>query len=172
MSMTGELIRVEDQLDQYFDALAEATTDEQRTQIELALRGAVQEHASRVDSIVNWFERGDREIDYLQRREVEIKDAQDRWERKQKTVRQILAAHLDMTGQTKLPGRETKGITFVKGSLRVEILDSNYIPAKFKTVKVVETINIDKRAIKDALDNFEDVPGAALVEGPPTVRVK
>jgi len=198
--MTGELIRVEDQLDVYFSALQDAETDEQRTQVELVLTQVIQEAASRVDSVVAWFQRGDSEIEWLKAEKARLSEVIERWERKQKTVRQILAAHMDTHNIKKLPGR-AHNISFRKGTLGVEVLDEHAVPLRFREITItlpgevwaelramaaanaevqgvveqaarVSKTKVDKKAIKEAIENFEEVPGAALVEGTPTVMVK
>lgn len=170
MSMTGDLIQTQDVLQPLFDAAQDDTlSPEERSAAEQALVEALHQHLAKVDSVAQWFKFGDAWIELLKSQKAATQVAIERWEKKQKTVRQIITAHLEATGQKKLQGA-THSITFRKGAMTVEILNESEIPAVYKTQVV--TYKVDKKAIKTALENFEDVPGAALVEGPPTVVVK
>lgn len=55
------------------------------------------------------------------------------------------------------------------GTESVDITDKNAIPVKFVKTKTTETQ--DKKAIKAALNNGEDVPGAKLVKTDFTVQI-
>lgn len=170
MSMTGELILTQDALQPLFDAVQDDTlSPEDRSKAEEQLVAAVHQHLAKVDNVAEWFQVGDAWIELLKSQKAAKQAAIERWEKKQRTVRQIIAAHLEATGQKKLQGA-SRSITFRKGATTVEILNDIAIPAAYKTQVV--TYKVDKKAIKEALENFEDVPGAALVEGPPTVVVK
>ena len=118
---------------------------------------------------VSWFNRGDAEIAFLSSQHVAVRDAIDHWHKKQRTVRRILANHMEVTEQRTLPGR-VHCIGYRKGALGVELLDPAAIPQEYRRIKTTETI--DKTAIRRVLDNFGEVPGAALVEGPSTVVVR
>lgn len=170
MSMTGDLIQTQDALQPLFDAAQEEGIDTAtREERELALHNGILAHLKQVDGVVRWFHYGTAQIELLKAEKAAVQAAIDLWEKKQRTVRQIIAAHLEATGQKKLQGA-SRSITFRKGATTVEILNDIAIPAAYKTQVV--TYKVDKKAIKEALENFEDVPGAALVEGPPTVVVK
>lgn len=202
MSMTGELIRVEDQLDAYFSALQEAENDEQRTQVQLAMTSAIQEHASRVDQIAAWMKRADAEMEFLKRDEEETRAKRKAWETKKETVRAILAQHMEATEQKKLKGNK-HAISLMAGRFSLDILDDHAVPLKYRSLTVTlpafawsellnlvrefgstycideatkaaqtATTTVDRKAVREALDNFQDVPGAAIAQGAAFVVVK
>ena len=110
--------------------------------------------------------RGIRPLSDLEQR---IRARRELWERKEAKVRAILAGYLDGHERKQLKGR-VRTISLRPGSTSVEVFDESRIPAQYKTV--VQTTKVDKRAIRETFDSFIDVPGAALVEGAPTVTVK
>ncbi len=167
MGMTGTVLWLENRI----EALALTSTEdpEERASLDAQLSETISEYMQRVDDLGEWFARAEAEVEYLRKRKGELDELIDRWESKQKTVRRILAARLDETEQKTLKGRE-RSITLRKGSMQVDVYDSTLVPAKFVIVK--ESRSVDKRAIKAALDNFESVPGAELIEGPATVVIK
>lgn len=61
-------------------------------------------------------------------------------------------------------------VSLVRGADRVEVLDDNALPDDFLRVKT--EISPDKIAIAKALKGGQDVPGARLVEGEPSLRIK
>lgn len=61
-------------------------------------------------------------------------------------------------------------ITRRPGSASIEIIDEDSIPARFK--QITQTVKTDKQAIKQAIKQGEDVQGARLREGQPTLMIK
>lgn len=203
MSMTGELIKVEDQLDEYFSALQEAENEEQRTQVQLAMTSAIQEHASRVDQIAAWMKRADAEMEFLKKDEEETRAKRKAWETKKETVRAILAQHMETTEQKKLRGNK-HAINLMAGRFSLDILDEHAVPLKYRSITVTlpalawselldlardcsttmqtatelmhaaktAKTTVDTKTVWAALDNFEDVPGAAITQGAAFVAVK
>lgn len=61
-------------------------------------------------------------------------------------------------------------ITLVNGTDKVEIADESALPDYFLRVKT--DISADKIALAKALKEGQDVPGACLVKGDPSLRIK
>ena len=63
------------------------------------------------------------------------------------------------------------GLTTIttRKSESIEVLDVNSLPAKFKTIKIVETA--DKKALKEALKSGELIEGCSIVENK-NLRIK
>lgn len=61
-------------------------------------------------------------------------------------------------------------LSICKSPASVEILDESMIPNEYKTQKIVECV--DKKAIKEALKNGENIQGVTLVEGKTSLRIK
>jgi hypothetical protein len=76
-------------------------------------------------------------------------------------VEMELVRNQERTQETALYG-EVWRFTRQRTKPVVEIQDEELIPAKFKTI--VQTVKIDREAIRKALEEFELVPGAELKE--------
>lgn len=100
----------------------------------------------------------------------EIKDIQERkqrYDRKAKTKRDLIAEAMSVAGIKKLEfARWTISSTFTKGG--VVITDEAAIPAEF----VKTTTTPMKAEIKATLETGEDVPGASLGNGYPSVTIR
>lgn len=164
MSMTGDLIRIEDTIGALIEN-AEMSEEER----ESALSACIGEYLTRADDLAAWFDRADSELGYLNFQAERIDYAIQKWEKKKATVRAILAAHMEQQGGKAIKGHY-RTISLRPGAVSVEILDADAVPAEYKTVK--QSVSIDKRAIRKAIEDFQDVPGAALVSGAATVTVK
>lgn len=83
-----------------------------------------------------------------------------RSERSQQWLKDAILNVMNATGKPKVSaGTFTVG---TRKSTAVNIIDESTIPARY--VNEVVTVKIDKTAIKDAIKNGEEVPGAQLVE--------
>ena len=61
-------------------------------------------------------------------------------------------------------------LSICKSPASVEILDESMIPNEYKTQKIVECV--DKKAIKEAIQNGENIQGVKLVEDKTSLRIK
>lgn len=83
-----------------------------------------------------------------------------RSERSQQWLKDAILNVMNATGKPKVSaGTFTVG---TRKSTAVNIIDESAIPARY--ANEVVTVKIDKTAIKDAIKNGEEVPGAQLVE--------
>lgn len=83
-----------------------------------------------------------------------------RSERSQQWLKDAILNVMNATGKPKVSaGTFTVG---TRKSTSVNIIEESAIPARY--AREVVTVKIDKTAIKDAIKNGEEVPGAQLVE--------
>ncbi len=61
-------------------------------------------------------------------------------------------------------------LSVCKAPSSVEILDESMIPLEYKTQKIVESV--DKKAIKEAIQNGENIQGVKLVEDKTSLKIK
>lgn len=61
-------------------------------------------------------------------------------------------------------------LSICKTPASVEIIDESMIPSEYKTQKIVESV--DKKAIKEAIQNGENIQGVKLVEDKTSLRIK
>lgn len=102
-----------------------------------------------------------------------LKERADRFERRRDRLAGYVMAVMQANGIAKAEGDKVT-LTMMAGRERVHIENENafVISANDAFVRVVpQSMEPDKQAIKDALLKGDDVPGAALVRGEPTLRV-
>lgn len=108
------------------------------------------------------------EIDKFKAEEKRISDRRKAMENKEKRLREYIKETMLRLGAERLEaGTFTITLSPSQGSL--EITDAGAIPAEYKTVEQV--ITIDKAAVKKALADGVDIEGAAIVPGY-TLRIK
>lgn len=86
---------------------------------------------------------------------------------RQKALSKALGKILDMTGQKKVQ-HPLGTVSRIAGRASVEITDETLVPRELCQI----TVSPDKKAIKEALESGESVPGAALSIGDPSVSVR
>jgi len=95
-----------------------------------------------------------------------MRERQDRYKRRAETMRGALLAALDALGKRKV---ELPDMTISIGasSVSVQIIDADALPDRF----VVTSRAPVKSAIAEALKAGENVPGACLTNGLPSIRM-
>jgi hypothetical protein len=155
------LYEVSETLIALLDSVDLCETDEQRAQCEAEIRRAMDVQIHKVDSFCRFLahvesqtELATREIERLKAREAVFENLMQR-----------LKAYAVFTMQQmrlrKLEG-DTSKLTLRTNQAAVDIDDEQLVPGKFKTIKQV--VSVDRRAIKNAIDGGEVVPGARLRE--------
>ncbi|MDH0125446.1 siphovirus Gp157 family protein [Brucella intermedia GD04153] len=100
-------------------------------------------------------------------RAKELAARKDRYARRKDAMRALLLRLLKAADLTKVSLPEAT-VSIGKGRAGVEIVDESLLPDNVVKLKREP----DKTAIKAALDAGEDVPGAVLREGQPTLTVR
>jgi len=83
-------------------------------------------------------------------------------ENKKERYKQYLLSAMESGNLEEILG-VTRKISLKKNPPRVDIYDQDSLPVEF--VEIVQTINIKKKEIADALKKGEVIPGAKLVQG-------
>jgi len=98
-----------------------------------------------------------------------IKEAEQQMARRRKAIenrarwiRDYLKTNMEAAGITRIDS-PWFSLAIQKNPPSVDVLDESALPDDFKTEVV--TVKIDKAAIKEALKDGEDVPGAVLRQG-------
>ena len=96
-------------------------------------------------------------------REKEKTNASRRQSLKNKalSLRNYLRENFEKTGTSKVQDEDIS-ISIQNNPAKVNIIDESLIPQKFISTKTVEST--DKKAIKESLQNNEEVPGCELVQ--------
>jgi len=156
------LYEISENLTALIDSLDLCETEELRAQCERDIEQAVALQVKKVDDFCRFcahldsqVELAEHEIERLKARKETLTHAAQRLEGY--AIRVMQAQNV-----TRLEG-ETSKMYLRKNAPAVEIVDQDAVPAEFKTI--VQKINIDKRAIKRALDGGGDVPGVDLRYG-------
>lgn len=82
-------------------------------------------------------------------------------------LKDYMVRAMEATGLDKVKGQLLE-VRLLAGKPRVEVTDVDVLPLELCRRKV----EADKVAIKKQLDDGVDVPGAKLVQGPPSLRIK
>lgn len=98
-----------------------------------------------------------------------VKARADRFGASADAARASIAKVMELAGHTTCT-TALFTVSLAKGSESVDIFDESQLPDEFIEVKVTQTPN--KKAIKDAIKNKVDVPGAKLVTGDKVLRIK
>lgn len=115
--------------------------------------------ADKVDRIVFFLEALEKEHEYFTRKSQELQKMSQRLKLSEARFKDYLKTCLKTTENNAVYGLAHKISTY-KANTSVEITDEEDVPSKF--IRVVQTYEIDKLKIKEALLKGEDVPGACL----------
>jgi len=149
------------------DSLALCQTDEQRAECEAEIERTVAQQIHKVDSFCRFLAHLDsqaelaaNEIDRLEARRRGLLHVQQSLER--------YAVRVMQSQNLKSIDGDTSRLSLRLNPPAVEILDEGLIPGKFK--RIVQSVAIDKRQIKEAIQAGDSVPGADLHRGTALIR--
>jgi hypothetical protein len=161
MSSGLTLYGISDDLVALFETYDMCETDEARAECEAEIRKTIEAQIRKVDNFNRFFSHvqsqrdlATKEIERLKARKAAFMNLEERLEQYAIRVMQSL-------GLRKLDGQTSK-LTLRTNQPAVEVDDEELVPAEYKTIK--QTITVDKRAIKSAIDAGEEVPGVHLRE--------
>jgi len=115
--------------------------------------------ADKVDRIVFFLEALEKEHEYFTRKSQELQRMSQRLRASEAKFKDYLKTCLNTAETHAVYGLAHK-ISAYKANTYVEILDEHEIPSKF--IKIIQTYEIDKQKIREALLEGKDVPGACL----------
>lgn len=111
-------------------------------------------------------------ISYANSVKLEIERLKDRMTGFEKTSQEISRKIIELMGEAKLNNIRTElfSVTVVAPSKSVNVFDETLLTDEFLVVKTSVVPN--KKAISDAIKSDREVPGAALVDGNKSLRIK
>lgn len=160
------LFEIEDHIEAMFNSIEMVESPELKAEAEAEIARYLEAEIRKVDSVAGYLAQcaaqqlaAKAEIDRLRER-------MNAWESRESRVREYVQRVMEQFGERKLEGRTA---TFMLRAVpaSVVITDEAEIPEEFKRSTV--TISVDKKAIKKAIDEGRDIPGADLSMGKQTL---
>jgi hypothetical protein len=99
---------------------------------------------------------------------VTLSNRKDRYERQMDTIRTAIEEAMTVSEQRKVV-TPVATLSIRKGSASVRVTDEAEIPDQFW---IEQDPRLNKRKLKDALEDGENIPGAELSNGPDSLAVK
>jgi Siphovirus Gp157 len=146
-----------EQFEEFFESILEQSqlTTEQQTALGEQLRASI-EKRDKLGNCLQWLKD---QAELLRAKERQLAERRGRFEKLFHTLTSSLHQQMLDLGIRKVEGLEYS-FTVKKNPPHVEIFDEEKIPPQFISYKPV----IDKAAIKSALEEGKEVPGAKLVQ--------
>jgi len=143
--------------EEFFESIIEQAqfTPEQQAALGDQLKASV-EKRDKLGNCLTWLEG---QADLLRVKENQLADRRHRLEKFAEALRSSIHQQMLDWGVKKVEGQEFS-FTVKRNPAKVEIVDGQAIPAEFLTYEP----RIDKRAIKDRLEEGNTIPGAQLIE--------
>jgi hypothetical protein len=143
-------------------AVLERITDEE-TSIELSQEELVGLIKNKVDSYADYCRFINDRIIAIETRVDQLEELKKKEHSKIKSLHKYAMTCLDILEVKSLSGIDSK-ISIQNNPSSVEITNESGIPLEYLKTKVVETVSIDKLAIKEMLKRGENISGAVLKE--------
>lgn len=155
------LYEVSEHLIALLDTYDMCETDEQRMECNAEIQRTVEAQLHKVDNFSRFLSHVESQADLAAKEIERLKTRRAVFVNLQERLEQYAIRGMQALGLRKLDG-DTSRLTLRNNTPAVDIDDEELVPAKFKTIR--QTVNIDKRGIKSAIDGGEVVPGAHLRE--------
>ena len=120
-------------------------------------------------NVAAYFQNLEVDVDALKSAEARIKSRRLALENKISRLKEYLRLNMEDSGITKIECPEFS-VTLKKASDVTEVFDQDKVPKKY--IKVKTTYTPDKVAIKKAINNGEEVPGAKISKGKRALLIK
>lgn len=125
-----------------------------------ATEGQIQEKAA---NIVKFIKSMDADIDIIKAEEKRLTERRKAIENRRNSIKEYIQQQMELMGMDKIK-TPTMTIALQNNPPSVNVLDEKLIPASYLTI-IPETYVINKSAIREAIKNGEEVPGAELTQG-------
>ena len=160
------LYEISDHLIALCDSYDMCETDEQRAACKAEIEQTIEAQLHKVDSFTRFLSVLDSQIDLADREVKRLKLREMRFASLKERLEQYAIYTLQRQNLRKLDG-ETSTLSLRVNSPAVEIDNLDAVPPEYKTIR--QEIVPDKRAIKAAIKDGMEIPGAHL--RPPTVTL-
>lgn len=162
----GSLFEITDHLQAMFDTLEMIESPELKKEAEAEIARYLEAEVRKVDGINGYLVQCEANRGACKAEIERLKDRIAAWDAREDRVRKYTQDVMERFELKKLEGRTaTFSLRSVPAS--VVITDEAEIPEEFKRTTI--TVAVDKRAIKKAIDDGRDVPGADLSMGKQTL---
>lgn len=162
----GSLAEITDHLQALFDTMEMIDSPELKKEAEADIERYLEAEVRKVDGINGYLSTCDNQQGFAKAEIERLRTRMSLWENREERVRRYVQDVMERLGLKKLEGRTaTFSLRAVPAS--VLILDEAEVPEEFKRTTV--TVSVDKKAIKKAIDEGRDVPGADLSMGKQTL---
>lgn len=160
------LYPLRDHLEALNDTVDMCQTDEERVACEAEIDRAIEFYLRKVDNVNRFFSHLESQIELAEKEIKRIKALQTGFVNAHARLEQYIIRGMQARNLRKMEG-DTSRLTLRENTPALEVDDETAVPEKFKTI--IETVKIDKMAVKAAIKSGEDVAGAHLRE--PTISL-
>ena len=163
---TGSLCEIADHLQAMFDTLEMIDSPELKAEAEAEIARYLEAEVRKVDGINAYLSTCESQQAAAKAEIDRLKVRMSTWESREQRVRDYVHTVMERIGAKKLEGN-TATFTLRAAPASVVVLNEGDIPAEFKRTTV--SVSVDKTAIKKAINEGRDVPGADLSIGKNTL---
>jgi Siphovirus Gp157 len=159
---TGSLYELQDHLQALFDSMEMVENPALKKEAEMDIERYLQAEVAKVDSLSNYLAMCESQQSAAKSEIERLRARASMWENREERVRSYVQRVMEQGGYKKLEGRTA---TFMLRAVpaSVVIIDESEIPEEFK--RTVVSVSLDKGAIKKAIHEGRNVPGADLSMG-------
>lgn len=157
----GSLFEIQDHLACLFDTL-DMCEPQDRTELEGEIDRYLEAEIRKVDGIAGYLAHCEAQQLFAAEEIKRLQSRKHTFEARYERLKQRVICLMEDQGKKKLEGR-TSTLMLRACPVSVLVEDDAIVPDEFKVAKT--TVSIDKRAIKSAIDQGFEVPGAQLVSG-------
>lgn len=163
---TGSLAEITDHLQALFDTMEMIDSPELKKEAESEIARYLEAEVRKVDGVAGYLSTCENQQAFAKAEIERLSNRISAWKNREERVRRYVQDVMERLELKKLEGRTaTFSLRAVPAS--VLILEEKDVPEEFK--RTTFTVSIDKKAIKKAIDEGRDVPGADLSMGKQTL---
>lgn len=163
---TGTLAEITDQLQALFDTLEMIEDPDDKRACEEEIQRYLESEVRKVDGINGYLTTCENQQEWAKQEIGRLRERIGIWESREQRVRDYVQMVMERKGEKKLEGR-TATFLLRQSPAAVVITDEEEIPVEFKRTTI--SVTVDKRALKKAIDDGRDIPGADLSIGKNTL---
>ena len=153
-------------MDQFDKAMGEFTEESEEM-----LQVISEALAKKSDNVVTWFYYLDNEMERINSELYTLESKLEKILKARNKFSEYVSDCIEAMGTNRIEGDQYE-ITRIKPRTIVEIADKDSVDASYLNTKVKKETTIDKKSIKEDIENGKTVSGARLALGKKTVKYK
>lgn len=153
------LYEISDHLLALVDTLEMCDTEEKRAECEADIVATVAAQIQKTDDFAHFLAHLESQAEFADSEIERVKQRKQTLVNTQKRLEQYAIRVMQNLNVKKMKGNTTE-LSLRQNAAAVEITDEAQVPAEFKIVH--QTVTVDKRAVKKAIESGAEVPGADL----------